>query len=217
MKSTDVAIHRIVLSDFEENAYIVSLKGSSDCVIVDPGLQPEELIEYLHAQSLTPRAILITHGHWDHIGGVSAVKSKWPDAPIVIGKNERKKLTDPFANLSAPFGFPQTTYDSDKTLEDGETFEVAGIRFKALEIPGHSRGHLVYLIEAEDRTFAFCGDVIFSGSIGRTDFPDGDMPTLLNGIFEKIFTLPDDSLLLTGHGPSTTVIAEKRSNPFLQR
>lgn len=215
MLSSDVVIERFVLSDFQENAYVISTSRSSDCVIVDPGMEPEALIRSIREKQLTPQAILITHGHWDHIGGVSQIKAQWPDAQVIIGKNERDKLTDPFGNLSAHFGFSATTCDSDRELQDGEEFSVAGVSFKALEVPGHSRGHLVYILETDDRPLVFCGDLIFAGGVGRTDFADGDMKSLLTSIFEKIFTLPDDARLLPGHGPATTVISEKKHNPYL--
>ncbi len=216
MLSQDVVIERFVLSDFQENAYIVSRRASSDCAIIDPGMEPDSLIKSVQERQMSPRAILITHGHWDHIGGVSTIKSLWPNAQVMIGKNERDKLTDPYANLSALFGFPSTTCCPDKDLQDGEEFKVAEIPFKALETPGHSRGHLVYVLETDDRSFVFCGDVIFSSGIGRTDFADGNMTTLLDSIRRKIFSLSDNACLLPGHGPSTTVFSEKQHNPYLK-
>ena len=217
MLSSDVAIERFVLSDFQENAYVVSKRNSADCAIVDPGMEPEILIRFLQDKQLTPQAILITHGHWDHIGGISQVKSQWPNAQVIIGKNESDKLADPYGNLSALFGLTATTCEADRELQDGEEFEVAGITFKALEVPGHSRGHLVYVMKTDDNSFVFCGDLIFAGGVGRTDFADGSMNSLLTSIVEKIFSLPDDARLLPGHGPSTTVLSEKQHNPYLNR
>jgi len=215
MKLEDIVLKRFVLSDFEENAYVVSLKGRDDCVVIDPGMGAERIVEFLQQNRLTPRAILVTHGHWDHIGGITAIRGAWKDAPIFIGENERSKLTDPNGNLSSVFGFPMTTCDADKVLQDDETFKVAGLTFQALEVPGHSCGHVVYLLNLEEVPFVFCGDVLFAGSIGRTDFADGDHNLLIGKIKEKIFPLSDDTFVYPGHGPSTTLKKEKRANPFL--
>jgi len=215
MKLEDIVLKRFVLSDFEENAYVVSLKGRDDCVVIDPGMGAERIVEFLQQNRLTPRAILVTHGHWDHIGGIAAIRGAWKDAPIFIGVNERSKLTDPNGNLSSVFGFPMTTCDADKILQDDETFKVAGLTFQALEVPGHSCGHVVYLLNLEEVPFVFCGDVLFAGSIGRTDFADGDHDLLIGKIKEKIFPLSDETFLYPGHGPNTTLKKEKRANPFL--
>jgi len=125
------------------------------------------------------------------------------------------KLTDAILNLSAAFGMGITSPPADVTLRDGDTYSAAGFDLEAREIPGHSRGHVIYLWMGQDPPIAFVGDVIFAGSIGRTDFPDGDFRQLIDGIRQKLFTLPDETILLSGHGPETTVGREKRTNPFV--
>jgi hydroxyacylglutathione hydrolase len=211
----NIDITAIVSFPFEENSFIVRLADRKDCLIVDPGLEPVNIIGHMDKIGIEPAAILITHGHSDHIAGNGALKERWPACPIVIGKAESPKLTDPDLNLSAMFGLPLVSPAADVTVSDGDVYEAAGIRVKVRDIPGHSAGHVVYQIEAIQPVIVFVGDVIFAGSVGRTDFPDGDFKQLATGIREKLFTLPDDTVLYSGHGPSTTVGREKRSNPFV--
>jgi glyoxylase-like metal-dependent hydrolase (beta-lactamase superfamily II) len=211
----EVDLTRIVSVPFEENTFIVRIAGRDDCVVIDPGLEPGKTIASLEKDGLRPAAILNTHGHSDHIGGNRALKDRWPDCPLVIGAKETSKLADPMANLSAMFGIGLKSPPADVTVEHGETYQAAGLDFEVREIPGHSSGHVVYLLKDHHPTWVFVGDVIFFRSIGRTDFPDGDFQSLAEGIHRELFTLPDETRLLTGHGPDTTVGEEKRTNPFV--
>ena len=202
-------------SDFEENLYLVWRDGSSACVVIDPGLEPFDAIRFIESNSLVPETILITHGHYDHIGGIEAFCQKWPNIEILVGEKERFKLTDPMGNLSGHFGFPVTTRDATRTLADGQEFTAAGIAFKAILIPGHSSGHLVFQLSGAVPPTVFVGDVIFAGSVGRTDFPDGDTDALISGIKSQLMTLPGDTVLYPGHGPATIVSDERNTNPWL--
>jgi glyoxylase-like metal-dependent hydrolase (beta-lactamase superfamily II) len=118
-------------------------------------------------------------------------------------------------NLSSGFGFRLVSPPADVTLNDGDTYQAAGLELKVLAVPGHSAGHVVYLCQGGERPLAFVGDVIFAGSVGRTDFPDGDFDQLARGIREKLFTLPEETLLYSGHGSPTTVGRERRHNPYV--
>ena len=201
---------------FEESTYIAYLTNNKECVIVDPGIDPEEMLAVIAENHLMPEAILITHGHYDHIGGIPAVLENWNNCKIYASSEEAEKLVDPTQNLSSAFGIPMTVNPADVIIQDGEEFTVAGIEFQAVKIPGHSRGHLAFVVKQPQPQNIFVGDIIFDGSIGRSDFPDGNPRALVDGIKSKLFAFPDDTVLYPGHGGKTTIGKEKRSNPFLK-
>jgi hydroxyacylglutathione hydrolase len=211
----DLQIGRVVSLPFDENTYIAHLAGQNDCIVVDPGFEPEAIVDYLAQNSLTPAAIVCTHGHSDHIAGNRALKQRWPACPLVIGAGDAEKLIDPNLNLSAPFGFPLTSPAADRTLREGERFAAAGLELDVLEAPGHSTGHIVLVCKQVQPWRVFGGDVLFAGSIGRTDFPDGSFEALRDAIHMKLFPLPDTTIVYPGHGPETTIEREKRTNPFV--
>jgi glyoxylase-like metal-dependent hydrolase (beta-lactamase superfamily II) len=205
----------VVSELFEENCYLAYLEGRSDCLVIDPGLDPDRIFDELDRRKLVPAAILDTHGHADHIAGNGALKRRWPDCPLLIGTADAPKLTDAMLNLSEPFGMGLTSPPADLTVDDGDRIQYAGIELEVLSIPGHSAGEVVYLARSNTPPVAFVGDVIFSGSVGRSDFPDGDYDALIEGIRSRLLTLPEATVLLSGHGPATTVGREKRFNPFV--
>ena len=212
--SAALNLHTIVSMPFEENTYVVWQPGRQDCLVVDPGLEPDLILDFLRDQGLMPAAILNTHGHADHIAGNAALKEAFPQAPLVIGAGDAPMLTDANLNLSAAFGMPITSPPADRTVREGEAFEEAGIRLEVLEIPGHSPGHVVF-VHRSTPIIVLGGDVLFRGSIGRYDLPGGSGPLLLSGIHSKLFTLPADTVVYPGHGPVTTVGNEKRTNPYV--
>lgn len=209
------AIEPVVSAPFDQVAYVVWLRGGEEALAVDPGFDTDGIERVLGRHGLRLAAILNTHGHADHIAGNAAIKAAHPDAPLVIGRNEAHLLTDSRANLSAGFGVPLVSPPADRLVEDGERIELAGIGLRVREIAGHSPGSVVFIAEDFDPPFVLGGDVLFAGSVGRTDFPGGSARSLFEGIKAKLFNLPDGTLVLPGHGPPTTVGAERRDNPYV--
>jgi glyoxylase-like metal-dependent hydrolase (beta-lactamase superfamily II) len=207
-------IRTLVSLPFEENTYVVHLAGRADAVVIDPGLEPGLILDYLRNTGLSVAAVLNTHGHADHIAGNGAMKEAFPQAPLIIGAGDARLLRDADANLSAPFGQPLTSPPADRTVREGDVVEAAGLTLEVLDVPGHSPGHVVFVHRgAPVRVFG--GDVLFRGSVGRADFPGSDGPLLLAGIRTKLFALPPDTLVYPGHGPVTTVGHERLTNPFV--
>jgi glyoxylase-like metal-dependent hydrolase (beta-lactamase superfamily II) len=207
-------IETVESSPFAQNSYLIWRPNQSEALVVDPGFDTRSLCTRLESLRLGLAAILNTHGHADHIAGNHVMKQGYPAAPLVIGHNEAALLRDPVANLSGPFGLPFVSPDADRLVCDKERITYAGFVFEVREIPGHSPGSVVFVCDEFDPPFVFDGDVLFAGSIGRTDL-GGNMEQLLQGIRAKLFTLPDATVLYPGHGPHTTIGAEKRSNPFV--
>jgi glyoxylase-like metal-dependent hydrolase (beta-lactamase superfamily II) len=207
-------IHTLVSMPFAENTYVVWHPERKDVLVIDPGLEPDLILDFLQGQSLRPAALLNTHGHADHIGGNAVLKEEFPDAPLIIGRGDAPMLTDANENLSAPFGMAIVSPPADRLVQEGDVLEFAGIRLDVLEIPGHSPGHVVFVHPAAP-VVVFGGDVLFRGSVGRTDFPGGSSAVLFDGIRRKLFALPDDTVVYPGHGPVTTTGCEKGTNPFV--
>lgn len=210
-----VQIETIESQPFSENSYIVWLEDGSDAIVIDPGFEPELILEQFASRNLRLVAIVNTHGHLDHIAGNTAIKAAYPDALIIIGHGEKDWLTDANLNRSAFYGIPVTSPPADRTVRDGEILTLAGLTMDVREIPGHSPGHVVYILRDTKPQIVLGGDVLFRGSIGRTDFPGGSFELLEKGIHEKLWVLPDDTIVYPGHGPVTTIGYEKRTNPFV--
>jgi glyoxylase-like metal-dependent hydrolase (beta-lactamase superfamily II) len=209
-----VQIRTIVSMPFEENTYVVWLEGQGECLVIDPGLEPDLILDFLGEANLKPALILNTHGHADHIAGNADMKRAFPTAPLVVGANEVPLLVDARENLSYYFGTPIVSPAPERTVKEGDVIEAAGIRLEVLDVPGHSPGHVAFVYRGTP-TIVFGGDVLFRGSIGRHDFPHSDGPTLFRSIRDKLFNLSEDAVVYPGHGPVTTVGQEKQYNPFV--
>jgi len=208
-------IDRLILGDFQTNCYVVRQEeAAADCLIIDPGLGPDDLLDLLSRQQLHPVAIIITHGHVDHIAGVAALLQQYPQIRVYIHKADAGLLTDPEANLSVLTGSVVATRPADVQLQDGDIIEEAGVRFKVLHTPGHTIGGIC--LYAEPEALVFAGDTLFADSVGRADFPGGDMEQLIESIRTKLFPLPDKTVVYPGHGMRTTIAREKRANPFVR-
>ena len=207
-------IDRLILGAYETNSYVLrESETAADCLVIDTGLDIGGLIDFLQEQELNPVAIVLTHGHADHIGGVAALRSRFGDIKVHIHKLDAKMLTEPQANLSAMTGAPFTTEPEDFSLQEQSVIDLAGIELLVLHTPGHTPGGIC-LYSKED-SVAFVGDTLFADSVGRTDFPGGSTSQLTSSIKERLFTLPDETKVYPGHGPATTIGHEKAHNPFL--
>jgi hydroxyacylglutathione hydrolase len=215
LKTNLLSVHAVVSHMFAENCYLVHANSDSRCVIVDPGLDFDSILDLISAQRLTPVAILLTHGHADHIAGVEPLKRLYPQIPVVIGTLDAPKLLNAELNLSAQYGMGLTAPPADRLINEGETLDYAGLKFSVFETPGHSLGHVIFVVQESQPQLILGGDVLFREGVGRTDFPDGSTEALVQSIQQKIFSRPDDTVVLPGHGPLTTVGYEKKFNPFV--
>ncbi|MFO0786020.1 MAG: MBL fold metallo-hydrolase [Phycisphaerales bacterium] len=209
-----MSVQSFTLGPFATNCYIVREQGASECFIVDASFESEEIVAALGREKLTPKALLLTHAHADHIAGVGTILRAFPGLPVWIHSAEEGWLLDPEANLSALGGMPVTAPPADRTLHDGENLDLPGGTWRVLHTPGHSPGGIT--LWNKERGVAFVGDAIFAGSIGRTDFPGCSFQQLERSIREKIYALPGETRCYPGHGPATTVNKERMSNPYVR-
>lgn len=201
-------IKALVLGVLDVNCYLVSTEKAA--IVIDPGFRSVEALEFLKNAKDKERLILLTHGHFDHIGFADEL-ARLTDTKIAIGEFDAPALSDNPVNLSALFGAPLKPFCADIILTDGQMLNVGDIEFKVIHTPGHTVGGVCYLCG----NTLFSGDTLFAGSVGRTDFPGGSFETLKASV-EKLYTLNDDITLLSGHGGGSTVLNEKRHNPFVR-
>jgi glyoxylase-like metal-dependent hydrolase (beta-lactamase superfamily II) len=204
-----LAVNRYELGLIGTNCYVVRAHDRAhEAVVVDPGADAPRILEELAAFESTCAAILITHGHWDHVGGVAQL-AQATGAPVYMADDERLLLED--VNSFTPPGVELQPYSPDVALQGDEVLELAGMSFETLRVPGHSPAHLAYHTEGA----VFSGDLLFAGSVGRTDLPGADWDTLVESIRTLADRYPRDTIVYSGHGPETTIGAELDRNPFL--
>jgi glyoxylase-like metal-dependent hydrolase (beta-lactamase superfamily II) len=195
-----------------ENCFLFRRDEAERALIVDPGEEAERILRPVDELGLTIEAILITHCHFDHIGAVAPV-AEATGAPVYCPEIEVPVLADIMAFVPWPGFGPYEGYDADETVSGGETLELAGFELDVIFTPGHSPGHVTYSVRGEDALFS--GDVLFQGSVGRTDLPGGDWPTLLESIRTLVDGHPEEATVYPGHMGVTTLGAERATNPFL--
>jgi glyoxylase-like metal-dependent hydrolase (beta-lactamase superfamily II) len=209
-----IDVRAFTVGPIQENCYVVRRPGAASAVIVDPGEEAPRLLEALDALDIESlEAILLTHTHFDHVGAVKAVHDA-TGAPVYCPELEREVLANINDYVRFPGFGPFESYDADHTIAGGETLDLAGINFDVRFTPGHSPGHVTYAVR--DELALLSGDVLFQGSIGRTDLPGGDMSVLLASIESLIDEFPPETRIYPGHMGVTTLGAEQASNPFLR-
>ena len=204
-----LAVNRFELGPIGTNCYVVRADDSAaEAVVVDPGADAARVVDELGALGARCAAILITHGHWDHLGAVADLADA-TGAPVHMAEEERVLLEG--LDSFAPPGLDLRSYTPDVLLQGDETLELAGMSFQTLRVPGHSPAHLAYYTDGA----LFSGDVVFAGSVGRTDLPGADWDTLVESIRMLADRFPPETVIYSGHGPNTTLGAELARNPFL--
>ncbi|WP_406674559.1 MBL fold metallo-hydrolase [Nonomuraea sp. N2-4H] len=204
---------------FQTNCYVVAPAAGEECVIVDPGQDATEGVEeLLREHRLKPVAVLLTHGHLDHVWSVAPVCGA-RDVPAWIHPDDRHLLSDPAAGWSQTSanlfgGITLSEPDDVRELSDGAVLRLAGLELVVDHTPGHTRGSVSFRLPRDQ--IMFSGDLLFAGSIGRTDLPGGDYATILRSLATKCLPLPDDTVVLPGHGPQTTIGRERATNPYLK-
>ena len=205
-------IENFVLGPVGTNCYIVINEGTKECFLVDMAACPPELVSHIKNSGLTVKAVLLTHGHFDHIMGLDRFLEEFP-APVYACAAEKELLESPQLNSSSGMLGQPYTFHGAQYVKDGDLLDIAGMKIQVIQTPGHTIGGCCYYI-ADEQTL-FSGDTLFRASIGRTDLPTGSMGALVRSVTEKILVLPDETRVYPGHMEETTVGYEKKYNPFL--
>lgn len=203
----------MVLGPFMTNTYILYNEETMEGLVVDPSFSPEQYIKAIKEKKIHLTSIFLTHAHVDHMAGMNELRKAFPEARMYMDKRDRPFLRDPEKNLSYMFPTPTLVDDADVWVKDGDEIETSGYTFQVIDTSGHTPGGISFYLKKEG--IVFTGDSLFQGSIGRTDFPGGSMKELTGSIRKNLFTLPDSTVVLSGHGEQTTIGQEKRTNPFL--
>lgn len=216
-------IKTFVLTAFQQNTRVVTCEVTKKSICIDPGEPSQELVDYIRDAGLDLEAIILTHGHLDHIGGTAALAKEFPDADVLLHEEEMYLYEalpqQPLFMGIQPHQMRELGMEYDNAppptrfLVHGETYKVGELNFNVRHCPGHTKGHIV-LAEKEQKA-VFTGDCLFSGTIGRTDLPGGDYDQLITSIREQVLSLSDEFTVYCGHGPETTIGRERTANPFL--
>ncbi|NBH71319.1 MBL fold metallo-hydrolase [Clostridiaceae bacterium] len=207
---SDLRIQTYVLGGVSTNCYLMFHNKTRQAVVVDPADNGAYVLNKCRELEVTPTAILLTHGHFDHIMAVEDICRAFP-CQVYAGREENLLLQDPSMNLSGSMGTEQIGIEADVLVRDGEVLSLIGFEWKVLETPGHTAGSVCYYLESEKVLIS--GDTLFADSLGRTDLPTGDSRAIVRSITEKLLTLPEDTMVYPGHGEVTTIGHEQRYNP----
>jgi hydroxyacylglutathione hydrolase len=216
-------IEQITVTAFQQHTRILGCETTKRAICIDPGDEADRIVEVLERNGLTLQAITLTHAHLDHVGGVAALKKLQPNAKIILHKGDELMYLG-LPEQPAWIGIPRAQWAKlgmefeqpppvDEYWRDGQKYSVGELEFEVIHCPGHTPGHVVLFATKERKVFV--GDVLFAGSIGRTDLPGGSTEQLLDSIKNKLLTLGDDVQVFSGHGPTTTIGGERLTNPFL--
>ena len=208
-------IKNLILGLYENNSYIVrQSETSKDCIVIDTALNASGILDYLKENDLNPVAVVLTHGHMDHIFGIRSLRETYPKIQVYIHKLDAHMLTDGKANLSSLSGTIFKIEAAEHLFDEPDILNLAGIKLQVFHTPGHSPGGVCFY--NKQANVLFSGDTLFADSVGRTDFPNGSMELLIENIKTKLMTLPDETAVLPGHGPKTTIGRERKHNQYLQ-
>jgi hydroxyacylglutathione hydrolase len=205
-----ITVTRFVTGPIETNTYVVA-DENKNCLVIDPSSGCGDAVSKIKTDGLKTQAIVLTHGHFDHIMGLGEIIDAVGDVPVYIHRDDRSCLSNAVVNMSTMVGEEYVFDGKADELIEGK-MRIGSFDLEVFHIPGHTPGGCVLVIENS----CICGDVLFAGSVGRSDLPDGNGAALVAGIKKKLFPLPDDTVVYPGHGTRTTIAREKRSNPYLQ-
>ncbi len=207
----NIAIRMMVLGPVQTNCFFLINEDTKEVLIIDPADSAKRIIQWVNSEQLKPVAILLTHGHFDHILAVNDVKKEY-GIPVYASKDEVEVLATPQLNVSTMMGM-RLSMKADELFKDGDVLELAGMKLKVIATPGHTIGSVCFYIEEEKMLIS--GDTLFCTSVGRTDFPTGNGRQLIESIKTRLFVLPDDTAVFPGHNDMTSIGYEKVHNPFI--